>query len=103
MLLVKLDHDVRPCPKRAPKGGQQGCRDTARDTNPRQPVRLRVLLGPGSELVMLVEALVNAGARLCKAGVRGSIPLVSTTLRPARTQMMICVVPLDSRVVVTRD
>jgi len=35
--------------------------------------------GPEGELVMLVEVPVDVVAHLCKAGVRGSIPLVSTT------------------------
>lgn len=32
-----------------------------------------------ARLSLLVEALVNAVHRLCKAGVEGSIPFVSTT------------------------
>ena len=58
---------------------RRGGRDTARDTKPGPPVRLPVLLGPVVELVMLVEVLVDVVVHLCKAGVRGSIPLVSTS------------------------
>ena len=47
--------------------------------NPVHRCAYGVLLGLWIELVMLVEALVDAVAHLCKAGVRGSIPLVSTS------------------------
>ena len=40
----------------------------------RPPILLRFV----AEFVMLVEAMVDAVVHLCKAGVRGSIPLVST-------------------------